>query len=166
MPEIRDVLPPIDLFDIYWWVWVVLAVALAVAMYFVFKKWRKLPKANIEPPQPSRPAWEIAFERLADLTARKLIDKGEFKEYYIVLSGIVRKYIEDRFDIKAPEMTTEEFLKSLQGSGVLDDAQKDILKAFLNLCDMVKFAKYGPTKQESEQSLALSYGLINATKTS
>ena len=51
------------------------------------------------------------------------------------------RYLEEQFDLRAPERTTEEFLSELQHSTLLDYAQKETLGRFLNQCDMVKFAK-------------------------
>ena len=44
------------------------------------------------------------------LRAQGLIEQGQFEDYYVQLSSIVRHYLEDRFHLRAPEMTTEEFL--------------------------------------------------------
>ena len=66
--------------------------------------------------------------------------------------------------MKAPEMTTEEFLFSLKNSGGLSITHKNLLKEFLNLCDAVKFAKYGPTEKEISQSFDIAKAFIDETK--
>jgi len=90
--------------------------------------------------------------------------KGEIKKYYYILSDILRKYIEDRFNIKAPEMTTPEFLVYLKDSKELSAQQKEILKDFLVHCDMVKFAKYGPSAKEIDESFDIVIKFVNETK--
>ena len=40
-------------------------------------------------------------------------NKGRIKEFYERISNILRHYIEHRFDLHAPERTTEEFLYEL-----------------------------------------------------
>ena len=57
--------------------------------------------------------------REAIAEARGLIAEGAFKEYYSALSGIVRTYVEQRFRIRAPEMTTEAFLLAVASMTVL-----------------------------------------------
>ena len=46
--------------------------------------------------------------------AERLVERGELERYYVGLSAIVRRYLEDRFGLRAPEMTTEEFLAVAQ----------------------------------------------------
>jgi translation initiation factor 2B subunit (eIF-2B alpha/beta/delta family) len=47
-------------------------------------------------------------------------------------------------------MTTQEFLVSLSGSSKLSAAHKDLLRAFMEACDLVKFAKYTPARSGIE----------------
>ncbi len=69
-----------------------------------------------------QPAHELAYARLRTLVAENLVEQGKIKEFYERISGILRHYIEDRFDLHAPERTTEEFLAELRfpvrGEGV------------------------------------------------
>ncbi len=109
-------------------------------------------------------AHEIAYEALDLLTSRDLPGNGLIKDYYFEISDIARAYIENRFLLKAPEMTTEEFLYSLRDSDILTNQQKDIVKEFLTQCDLVKFAKYGPTKPEIEASFDTVKRLVDETR--
>ena len=61
-------------------------------------------------------------------------------------------------------MTTQEFLGYLRNSRHLNSEHNDLLKEFLNSCDMVKFAKYGPSLKETEMSFDMAKKLINALK--
>lgn len=94
-------------------------------------------------------AHETAFEEIEAARALLLKD-GDIKNYYVGVSDTVRRYIERTLNLRASEMTTPEFLESLKGSESLRMEQKEILKSFLNACDMVKFAKYQPTRHEIE----------------
>jgi hypothetical protein len=49
--------------------------------------------------------------------------------------------LEERFELQAPDRTTEEFLDELRWRPVLSGQQKDLLRDFLVRCDLVKFAK-------------------------
>jgi hypothetical protein len=112
---------------------------------------------------PARPPWEIAYERLRELDARKYPEKGEFQTFYVELSNILRIYIEDRFRIHAPEQTTPEFLSEAARSGALTEAHQRRLGRFLRHCDRVKFAQYEPTVDEMEHSFTLVLKFIDET---
>ncbi|MBL7158300.1 MAG: hypothetical protein ISS91_02205 [Candidatus Omnitrophica bacterium] len=107
---------------------------------------------------------EIAFKRLEELKNKGLVEKGLVKEFYFELSDILRRYIEDRFNLRAPEMTTEEFLIFLKSSKSLSVDHKYLLREFLSHCDLVKFAKYGPSPKEIEKSLLSAESFVDQTK--
>src|SRR5262245_1624863 len=85
----------------------VLAALLGLAL--AWRWWLARRRRAVAAPPP-RPAHEIAADALRTLRTRHLPELGEWKEFYSALSGIVRRYLEDRFHVRAPEMTTEEFL--------------------------------------------------------
>ena len=66
----------------------------------------------------------------------------------MLVSDTVRYYLEERFEIRAPERTTEEFLRELRSTDRLLKDQKESLGEFLASCDLVKFAKYEPGETE------------------
>ena len=45
--------------------------------------------------------------------------RGLVKEFYLRLTGIVRQYVEDTTGIRAPEQTTEEFLRDMRSRAVV-----------------------------------------------
>jgi len=104
---------------------------------------------------PRRPPHEIAFEAIERLVNEQWIEKGEIKEFYLRLSGVLRRYIEARFGLHAPEHTTEEFLDEMSRTDILDARHQDLLKEFLTHCDLVKFAEYPPTTEEIQRSFDL-----------
>ena len=158
--NIKDVKPPVDIPGTLSLLWLLL-VLLAIGG-FLFLRWRqqKKPRAPIVVKTP----WEQAYEELQELERRNLFGQGQIKEYFSRLSAIVRRYIEKRFDIQAPEMTTEEFLNSVKNAPGIEARHKEILKNFLVLCDMVKFAKYGADEKEARQSFELVKRFVNETK--
>ena len=58
--------------------------------------------------------YDTAWEQLGGAQGQDLISQGKIKEYHIEISDIIRRYLEGRFSLNAPEMTTEEFLNSLR----------------------------------------------------
>ncbi|MDD5634688.1 MAG: hypothetical protein PHW46_05385, partial [Candidatus Omnitrophica bacterium] len=107
---------------------------------------------------------EIAYEQLTILKNKELPKKGLIKEYYTELSDIIRHYLENRFNFRAPEMTTEEFLESVKRSPELSIEHRGLLQDFLSQCDMVKFAKYGPTQLEMLDSFKAAERFIDQTR--
>ena len=109
------------------------------------------------------PAHEIAYEELRKLGKENLIESGRIKEFYIRISDILRHYIENRFGLRAPERTTEEFLIELAGSNELDMKHKELLQDFLQRCDLVKFALYKPVTKETQGTFDAARRFIEET---
>ena len=78
--------------------------------------------------------------------------------------AIVRSYLEHRYDIRAPELTTEEFLQVASRAPELSSAQRDQLSQFLERCDRVKFAGYRPDSNESIDTLAAARAFVEETR--
>lgn len=98
-------------------------------------------------------AYDVAVLRLRELTARGLPAPEAADGWYVELSGIVRRYIEDRYGLRAPELTTEEFLREVQRAPFIELRHRALLGTFLSTCDRVKFAGYRPGAAESQQAL-------------
>ena len=113
--------------------------------------------------EPPLPPWQIAYAQLAQLREMDLPGKGEIGMYYVHLSDIVRHYIENRFGLRAPEMTTEEFLSVVAGGVGLPDRHETLLTTFLSHCDMVKFARYGPTETEMLDAFDAALRFVDET---
>jgi len=111
-----------------------------------------------------RPAHEVAYERLRILVAEGLVEAGNIKEFYERISNILRHYIEDRFRLRAPERTTEEFLNELKVSDALTSSDKEDIGEFLVHCDLVKFAKHKPTSEQIQRTFDLVKGFIERTR--
>ena len=164
MNDIRDVKPPVDLPDLWWLLVCLLVLGAVAAGIYLFLRYKKLPRAPLKPQVPPLPSWEKAYQQLEALRRENLLDKGLFKDFFTRVADIARHYMEDRFNIHAPHMTTEEFLYYLGISGHLNETQKIALKEFLNSCDMVKFAKYAPTIKEAWTNFDLAKRLVDDTR--
>ena len=66
------------------------------------------------------------------------------EEFYTRLSDIVRRYLEGQLGLRAPERTTEEFLYEVSRDHALSAEHKELLGAFLQESDLVKFARFRP----------------------
>jgi len=150
--RIREIAPPVEFpYSARGWIYGLVAVGVVCASGIVFfLLWRK--RRETAEKVVGRAAHEIAYEGLESLLAEKLIEKGRVKEFYTLLSNVLRHYIEDRFSLRAPERTTDEFMADLRSTDLLAPAHKDLLKKFLQHCDIVKFAEHIPTTEEIQKA--------------
>jgi hypothetical protein len=144
--------------------WIISVIVAAAVGLGIWIGLRLRPKKAAVVQKIYRPAHEIAFEMLKKLSEEKLVEQGLFKEFYEKLSSCLRQYIENRFRLRAPEQTTEEFLESLKKSDFLKPEYKQELKKFLEHCDLVKFAKYRPDNDQINQSLTMAGQFVENTK--
>ena len=159
-PELKEIAPPVELPGFSpWWYAATLVLLAAAGVWIWLRRRRKSEKAEALPlPH------EIALRALRELLDEDLVGKGEAKLFYLRVSGILRRYIEGRFGLQAPERTTEEFLQDLRTDHTLNERQKTLLKEFLNHCDMVKFAEYQPRREEIDNTINSCAQFIAETK--
>jgi hypothetical protein len=145
----------------YWWIWAlcIVIIAAGVVTWFILRREKTKETIRI-----FKPAHEIAYNRLRALIDKKLIEAGKIKEFYEQISDILRHYIEHRFNLHAPERTTEEFLAELPATNVLSKADQERLAEFLTHCDLVKFAKYSPSNEQIQKTFDLVKNFIETTK--
>ena len=142
---------------------IVAAVCAGLAVVVLMVLWvrrRRRPEALA----PTIPAHELAYNRLEALLAQGLLERGEVKAFYRRLSHVLRRYIEDRFGLHAPERTTEEFLDELATSDALGGEFRPLLREFLSHCDLVKFAELRPTNDQIQKTFEAAKDFIEATK--
>ncbi len=143
------------------WIAVIAVVVLIVAVLIIVKSMRK---KEYVAQRIFRSAHDIALGRLKELEGEGLVSAGKLKIFYERVSNILRYYIEDRFTLKAPERTTEEFLFELKSASVLAEADKDSLEKFLRHCDLVKFAKHEPDDEQVRLTVDLVRDFVDRTK--
>lgn len=157
--DIRDIKPPVEISSGWEWIWWVVGVLVGLAVLFALWKWWQKRKAN-QPLPPPIPAHIRAKQKLAEALA--LISQP--KPFVIAVSDTARTYLEERFTFRAPERTTEEFLRELGGTNLLAKEQKESLGQFLQSCDLVKFAKYEPGEKELRELHSSAVRLVEETE--
>ena len=157
--DIRDIKPPIPIPSGWEWLWWTLGTLALMALLFALWKWWLRRKANV-PVVPPVPAHVRAKQKLEEALA--LI--AQPKPFVIAVSDTARTYLEERFEFRAPERTTEEFLRELSDTDLLLPEQKDSLGNFLAGCDLVKFAKYEPREPELRGLHASAVRLVDETE--
>ncbi|HEV7731086.1 MAG TPA: hypothetical protein VGR62_02945 [Candidatus Binatia bacterium] len=161
--DIRPIRQPLD-FPTNWLpYWLAAGVVAVLAGIVLLVRWLRARRRRAEHVAPPPPPHVVALAALEALRARHLPQQGAFKEYYSALSIIVRTYLEQRFELRAPEMTTEEFLAVTARGGRLDRAHRSLLGQFLTESDMVKFARYVPALSDADRAEAAAQRFINDT---
>ena len=141
--------------------WLIGIAALSVMGLFLFRRLRAAARLRRR-----KTAYDKATARLVALERRGIPDADEADDWYVELSDIVRRYLEDRFVLRAPELTTEEFLNEAKRSPELSGPHREMLSSFLAQCDQVKFAGYRPGTVESKRALAEARAFVEETRLS
>jgi len=144
----------------YFWGGLVLLI-LAFCGILIWLRLRK--KKGWVRPLDLRPAWEIAFERLALLKQQSLVAESKYKQYYIELTEIARAYLGRMYDINVLDMTTEEFLLLFRERQLPPGLHEDIGR-FLRHADLVKFAKFVPERERAESDFDYVHTMIEQVR--
>ena len=141
--DIRDIKPPIEIPNGWEWLWWTLGVVVFLTALILLWRYvhRRMTQVSLTPPVPAHVRAKQKLEEALALISQP-------KPFVIAVSDAARTYLEERFQFRAPERTTEEFLRELAGTDLLAGEQKESLGGFLESCDLVKFAKYEPGESE------------------
>lgn len=144
------------------WVPVILVLVLALILIcIVFYLYRILcHKKNGRTPKNTRTLsyYEQAKQDLSEIAANKML-YAEQKDYYTDVTNVLRKYISQRYNINALEMTSHEILESMK-----DVCDVSELKVVFNTADLVKFAKYSTDVNDMTYYLDSIVHFIDSTK--
>jgi len=162
--ELKDIKGPLD-DNIGWsdiWPWLLLTLIILLTIFTYKKYFNKKKKTVIVKKNIQTPAHVLALNALKKLENKKLIDKKDIKEYYSSISEIIRRYIENRFNFPALELTTYEILDII--TTIIKKEESISLKNILEISDLVKFAKKIPNQNENIRNLNLATDFVKKTK--
>jgi hypothetical protein len=146
--------PPVAL---HWWI----AAAAGAAVVLAAAIWRRR-KRRGETVRQLTPA------ELADLELRRLLENEEAKQdvklFYLELTAVVRRYIERTTGVRAPEQTTQEFLREISRRNDFPAEESQRLTSFLEAADLVKFAAHHPREEDVEESLRRAKAFIHSDR--
>ena len=133
-------------------------VALAAIMFAL--EWRRRHKR----PTPELPPHEWAVRELARLEGMGLPQHGQAERFHTLLSDTIRRYLELRFQLRAPRQTTTEFLEAMRTAPQLDADQRNLLQGFLERCDLAKFARADYSADECRATTEMARSFVDQTK--
>ena len=158
MEDIHDIKGLVPLPHNWWWLLLLLVPIVVMALaYWLWK--RRQPTNTINALPPPTP-YELAIRALQQLRE----ENPPVEEFYTRLSDIVRHYLEGRFYLRAPEQTTEEFLYEVSQNNTLAQEHKDLLGAFLQESDLVKFARHHPEEADRQRALEAAEKFVRDTQ--
>ena len=161
--QIKDIKPPIRLFNYLFIIYILIALIALVIGYFIYIKYFKnKPQPEIKPIVEKIPLHQLTLRKLDQLEKEELWQKGFVKDYHSKITDIIREYFEKQFKLPALERTTTESLKLLskhpQGIKVID-----ITSQFLSNADLVKFAKFTPLENVNREMMTQAKEIVKKT---
>jgi hypothetical protein len=163
----RDLKPPLSVTPSLWYVSgfiaaVLASLVLALLLIKYIRRHRRRKKELPPPPSPPRPAHEIALEALAELRQKRYLETGQIKVLFVELTDIIKSYVGFRYGFSALERTTGEIKKDLKKITIRDQDRLELM-SFLELADLVKFAKFFPQDSVSVKLIDQSEEFIRRT---
>lgn len=126
-------------------------IILGLIVFFILKyRNKKQTQTRTSRPKPAVRSDIAALEALEALRKKKLWQAGKVKQYYSELTEIVRIFIDQRFEINAMEMVSEEIMAALAMKDTDTEAYNK-LKDLLTVADLVKFAKWDPLPDDHDR---------------
>jgi hypothetical protein len=156
--DIYDIRQPYFYLKSWTWLWILLAALVLIAGAVALWIWLAPLRARR-----AKSAYELALEKLEK--ARAMINEQNPEPYAVFVSETIRTYLGQRFHTPSTRRTTEEFLRQMQGDTATPlAAHRDLLRGFLEACDLVKFAHYEPGLEELEQVQQRAVSFVTATR--
>jgi len=161
--KLQDIKPnedvPVRSWRLLWW----LAGALAAAAlaWFAIRAWNR--PRRPAPAAPPLPLEERTLQALANLEAEGLPERGLQREFHFRLNGLVRAYLGERFGFDALECTSGELLREVERRA-LPGVAPDPLRAFVDQCDVARYARGEVPAPACAGALAFARSLVETTR--
>jgi hypothetical protein len=141
-----------------WWPIILLAIvllALAALAYWWYK--RRQQAVVLIPDVPQVDPRQRALQQLQQIREQKLIEHGEYKQYYIQLSEALRNFAAALETDWTTDLTTDELAPRLKRR-----PEASPLIRLLRSADNVKFARYRPSATEAGTDLDDAFGWVGS----
>lgn len=156
--DIHEIAPPVDYSLVPPWViygGVILALAvLGLIVWWIRKRYRR--------PKPEQSARERAVQNLERIGRE--MDSLTPYQFSIRVSDILRRYVTEQYQLPVTRQTSVEFLATLAKASPFSEEEKSLLEDFLNRCDLIKFARYDATTEDSRLLLDEALRFVKGEK--
>ena len=113
--------------------------------------------------KPKDPAYIVALRELDKWRGDKFWAPDKQKAFYSGITDALKTYIEDRFGVDAPEMTTAELFDALKGAEDLPAELREELRGVFECADFVKFAKHTASDEDNARALPTAVRFVTST---
>lgn len=162
-------LKPIFDFARAWWPYLLALILLGFAGWYLYRWYQTkmeepgpAPKPSYTPKPFVNPLRELE-QSIKQLHSHTFDGEEDFKEFYITLGDAIRTYFEELYDIPALEMTSREIIYELE-SRMVDQRMIKQTRKVLRQADMVKFAKFQPSKEQTQISLSIAEEFVEVAR--
>lgn len=141
--DIHEIAPPVDYSLVPPWV-VFCGVAAGLVLLGLIGWWIR--KRSLRP-KPEQSARDRTLHDL-DRIGREMETLTPY-QFSIRVSDILRRYVTEQYQLPVTRQTSVEFLSMLAKASPFSEDEKSLLEDFLNRCDLIKFARYEATTEDS-----------------
>lgn len=113
--------------------------------------------------KPKEPAYITALRELEKYRSEKFWAPEKQKGFYSGITDTLKTYIDERFSVDAPEMTTAELFDAIKGNREITPEMYVSLKELFERADFVKFAKFTASDEDNAKALPLAVSFVTST---
>lgn len=135
------------------------AAIIALAVWLIVRA----SKRKAEALKPKDPAYIVALRELDKYRSDKYWAPDKQKAFYSGITDALKFYMDERFGVDAPEMTTAELFDALKSDKDITPEMYSSLKELFERADFVKFAKHIASEQENAAALPLAVRFVTTT---
>ncbi len=135
------------------------AALVALAIWLIVRARKRREEAG----KPKDPAYIVALRELDKYRSDKYWAPEKQKAFYSGITDALKFYIDDRWGVDAPEMTTAELFAALKGEEDITPEMYLSLKELFETADFVKFAKHIVSDADNAKALPLAVSFVTTT---
>lgn len=149
--------------------WQVPAAAAAVVVAVLLAALAALRLRRPRPaPAPALDTTVLAIEddarrRLQEMARGAPLLAGDYDAYYGTISGVIRSYLQERFEFRATAMTTQELERLMTRRGV-ERWQARLVGGLLDRCDAAVYAGQRPDPASADHDLTVAFEIIELSR--
>jgi hypothetical protein len=156
--DVHEIAPPVDYSLVPPWViFAGAALGLIVLGLIGWWIWRRAHR-----PKPVQSPRERALQSLRRISGE--METLNPYQFSIRVSDILRRYVTEQYRLPVTHQTSVEFLAALAKASPFSEDEKSLLEDFLNRCDLIKFARYDATLEDSRLLLEEAMRFVEGGK--
>lgn len=143
--------------------WILGIAAVGLLIFYIVRRFFHKGDSFVRKETKPVPPYEQAVAALNQLRSENLCEKGREKDYYTLLTEILRTYLHRRFNINAMEMTSDQIRRAILADMEARTGQSQ-MALVLEVADFVKFAKMRPDPDMNNRAFNSAMQFVEMTK--